>query len=196
MQGSLWFVQLWVCLRGICPQPKVVAAERWPESSFKSGLCFVVSLFLSSLDFTYTVCVCLCVCLCKNCWTHLYLQRAAWGLHGKMNGTYMTKHDEAIFSFQMQKPLLKDQGKPPQVRSSRRNSWRESSARASLFLWCLNSQKPKTAQIYEPYTLKTYEPCPSEVSHCSLVANPASPRKIDSKFSKPRAKLQAKRSKM
>ena len=41
----------------------MVAAERWPESSFKSGLCFVVSLFLSSLDFTYTVCVCLCVCV-------------------------------------------------------------------------------------------------------------------------------------
>ena len=26
----------------MCPQPKVVAAERWPESTFKSSPCFLV----------------------------------------------------------------------------------------------------------------------------------------------------------
>ena len=46
--------------------PMVVAAERWPESSFKSGLCFVFSFFILSGFYLYCLCmfVYVCVCLC------------------------------------------------------------------------------------------------------------------------------------
>lgn len=60
--GALWFVQLGLCLWGICPQPKVVAAKRCLKVVSKMLYVLLLAPFLLSFDFAYIVCVCLCFC--------------------------------------------------------------------------------------------------------------------------------------
>ena len=76
-------------------------------SATQSGGCSglkVVSKVVHVLLFVlalYWFCLyCLCVCLCKHCWTHIYLQGAAWGRHGKK----WNIHELTIVSFQKHKP--------------------------------------------------------------------------------------------
>ena len=56
------------------------------QSGGRSSLKEVSQLAYACLWFCL---FCLCVCLSKHCWKHIYLQSAAWGRHGKTNGTNM-----------------------------------------------------------------------------------------------------------